>query len=142
MNIEKEIGAYCDTQAEPKRSELLSLHRLIMSMRPLPRLWFHDGKNAEGKVVSNPTMGYGTAVLRYANGSTAETFRIGVSGNTTGISVYILGLKDKEILKKNFGKDIGKASITGYCIKFKTVDHIRLDVLEKAIRFGLEQKDQ
>jgi hypothetical protein len=59
-----------------------------------------------------------------------------LSANTTGISVYILGIKDKKYLAKAYGKKLGKASVTGYCIRFKTLKDINIDVLEAAIRHG------
>ena len=92
-----------------------------------------------GKTVSNPNIGYGIQRIEYASGKTREFYQIGLSANTTGISVYILGIKDKEYLSKTYGKDIGKASVTGYCIKFKTLEHINVDTLMAAIRDGVEQ---
>jgi len=82
-------------------------------------------------------MGYGFHTIKYANGTTKEFFQIGISANKTGISVYILGLKDKAYLAKTYGKKIGKASVTGYCIRFKTLKEINIDILESAIRYGL-----
>ena len=38
-------------------------------------------------------------------------------------------------------KTIGKASVTGYCIKFKTLNDINIDTLETAIRDGAKQTD-
>ena len=35
------------------------------------------------------------------------------------------------------GKKIGKANVTGYCIRFKTLKDINLDILEAAIRYGV-----
>ena len=67
-------------------------------------------------------------------------FQIGISANKTGISVYILGIKDKEYLARTFGKKLGKASVSGYCIKFKTLKDIDIDILEAAIRYGFENK--
>ena len=67
---------------------------------------------------------------------TREFYRIGLSANKTGISVYILGLEDKTYLSVTYGKDLGKASVTGYCIRFKTLKDINIDVLEATIRFG------
>ncbi|MEO7522440.1 MAG: hypothetical protein ABIT58_00020, partial [Ferruginibacter sp.] len=72
-------------------------------------------------------------------GSTKQFYQIGISGNTTGISVYIMGLEDKKYLPETYGKTIGKASVTGYCIKFKTLKDINLDKLKDAIRYGVEQ---
>lgn len=140
MKVEAQIKAYINSQPEPKCSEMQALHELTLKVSPGCKLWYTDGKNSEGKVVSNPNIGYGFYTIKYADGSTREFYRIGLSANTTGISVYVLGLTDKTFLSKTYGSRLGKASVTGYCIKFKTLKDIHLDVLEEAIRYGLEQK--
>jgi hypothetical protein len=56
-----------------------------------------------------------------------------------GISVYIMGIQDKKYLPETYGKTIGKASVTGYCIKFKTLKDINIDILNAAIRDGVKQ---
>ena len=71
-------------------------------------------------------------------GTTREFYQIGLSANTTGISVYIFGIKDKTYLAKTYGKELGKATVTGYCIKFKTLKDINIDILEAAILHGVE----
>lgn len=116
---------------------MLELHLRILQLIPDGKLWFVDGKNSEGKVVSNPNVGYGCYTLHYADGSSREFYQIGMSANTTGISIYILGVKDKSYLAQTYGKTIGKASVTGYCIKFKSLSHINIDILEEAMRYGL-----
>lgn len=138
MGVKDEIKSYVDSQPETKRGELQALHRAILKIKPKAKLWFLDGKNSEGKVVSNPNIGYGAYTMKYTDGSTREFYQIGLSANTTGISVYIMGLDDKKYLAQNFGKDLGKASVTGYCIKFKSVKDINLEILEAAIRHGFE----
>lgn len=139
MSIEQQIQNYITSQPEPKNSELQTLHHLILTAMPECKLWFLDGKNDEGKVVSNPNIGYGVHMMKYANGSTKEFYKIGLSANTTGISVYIMGIDDKKFLAETYGKRLGKASVTGYCIKFKTLKDIDIDVLEKAIKYANEQ---
>lgn len=136
MNVEEQINAYISSQPEPKRSDLQALHQLILEIKPGSKLWYLDGKNSEGKTVSNPNIGYGLHTIHYADGTTKEFYQIGLSANTTGISVYILGIDDKTYLAKTFGEKLGKASITGYCIKFKSLKVINLKVLEEAIQFG------
>ncbi|MCD6011232.1 MAG: hypothetical protein K0Q79_1094 [Flavipsychrobacter sp.] len=138
MSVQKQIREYIASQPEPKRGELQELHLLIPQKKPGCKLWFEDGKDSEGKTISNPNIGYGSYTIKYANGTTREFFQIGLSANTTGISVYILGLKDKTYLAQTYGKKLGKASVTGYCIKFKTLKDINVDVLEDAIRYGFE----
>ena len=139
MNTRKQITEYIATQPEPKRSEMQELHDIILELMPTCKLWFLDGKDEKGKIVSNPNIGYGSQTIQYANGKTKEFYQIGISANTTGISVYIIGIDDKKYLVKTFGRDLGKASVTGYCIKFKTLTDIKIDVLKAAIQYGIEQ---
>ncbi|HEY4965845.1 MAG TPA: DUF1801 domain-containing protein [Puia sp.] len=138
MNVQEQIKKYITSQPEPKRSDMQELHRFILQVLPGCKLWFEDGKNSEGKTVSNPNVGYGSYTIKYADGKTKDFFQIGISANTTGISVYILGIKDKTYLRESFGKKLGKASVTGYCIKFKTLKDINMDILEAAIRYGVK----
>ena len=140
MTIQDQIKTYITSQPEPKRSDLHTLHRLILKKMPGCKLWFLDGKNSTGKTVSNPNIGYGSDNMVYAGGKTKEFYQIGLSGNTTGISVYIMGIKDKNYLTKTYSKKIGKANVTGYCIHFKSVQDINLPLLEEAIQYRLEQK--
>jgi hypothetical protein len=138
MTVKAQIESYIASQSEPKRSDMRALHRLISNMMPKCKLRFLDGKDGDGKTVTNPNIGYGSYTIKYAGGKTREFYQIGISPNTTGISVYVMGIKDKKYLSKTFGKALGKASVTGYCIKFKALDDIDIDILEAAIRYGVE----
>ena len=142
MNVQEQIKEYIASQPEPKRSELQALHQLTLKVLPGCKLWFDTGKNNENKTVSNPTIGYGSFTIKYADGKTRDFFQIGLSGNTTGISVYIMGIKDKTYLAKTYGKKLGKASVTGYCIRFKALKDINIETLEAAIRYGLATQNE
>ncbi len=142
MNIQEQIKKYISSQPEPKRSDMQELHRFILQVLPGCKLWFLDGKNSENKTVSNPNIGYGFYEIKYADGTTREFYRIGLSANKTGISVYILGINDKTYLAKTYEKKLGKASLTGYCIRFKTLKDINIDILEAAIRYGVEATNE
>src|SRR5580698_1678815 len=137
MNLQKQIKEYIATQPEPKRSEMQQLHQIISALMPACKLWFLDGKDEKGKTVSNPNIGYGSQTLKYANGKTKEFYQIGLSANTTGISVYIIGLDDKKYLAETYGSRLGKAKITGYCIKFKSVKDIDIRTLEEIMAVSL-----
>ena len=137
MEIQQQINNYIASLPEPKRLEIQEMHQLILAIMPTTKLWYFDGKNSENKTISNPNIGYGEQTIKYANNKTKPFYQIGLSANTTGISVYILGITDKTYLSKTFANHIGKASITGYCIKFKTLKDINLQTLKKAIQFGL-----
>ena len=138
MNIQEQIKEYITSQPEPKRSDMQALHRSILQVMPTCKLWFLDGKNSENKTVSNPNIGYGSHTIKYADGKNREFYQIGLSANATGISVYILGIKDKTYLAETYGKKLGKANVTGYCVRFKKLKDINIDILEDAIRYGVE----
>jgi len=142
MNVQEQIKSYITSHPEPKRSDMQELHRNILQVMPACKLWFLDGKNSENKTVSNPNIGYGSYTIKYADGTNREFYQIGLSANTTGISVYILGITDKKYLAQTYGKKIGKANVTGYCIKFKTLKDINIDVLQEAIRYRVESYDE
>jgi hypothetical protein len=141
MNVEEQIRDYVAGLPEPKRSDVQELHKVVMGLSPGCRLWFLDGKDAAGKVVSNPNIGYGAYTIKYANGSTKEFYRVGVSANSSGISVYVMGLENRKVLTETFGGTIGKASVSGYCIKFKSLKDIKFDVLISALRYGLDSRN-
>ena len=137
MNVETQINKYIASQPEPKRKDMQVLHRIIRQIVPAGKLWFLDGKNSENKTVSNPNIGYGSYIIKYTNGTTKDFYQIGLSANKTGISVYILGIPDKTFLARTYGEKIGKATVSGYCIKFKTLKNIYIDILEAAIRYRI-----
>ncbi len=140
MSVQEQINSYINSQTEAKRSDMEMLNKHILKVLPKCKLWFLDGKDDKGKIVSNPNIGYGLQTIKYADGKTRAFYQIGMSANTTGISVYIMGIKDKKYLAQVYGEKLGKASVSGYCIKFKTLKDINIDVLEEAIRYGVEQK--
>jgi hypothetical protein len=142
MNVQEQIKEYITSQSEPKRGDMQALHRTMLEVMPACKLWFLDGKNNENKTVSNPNIGYGHQVMKYADGTTREFYQIGMSANTSGISVYILGIKDKTYLAKTYGIKLGKASVSGYCIKFKSLKDINVDILQTAILYGVEASGQ
>lgn len=137
MDVQEQIKDYIASQPEPKRTDMETLHTRILQLLPGCKLWFLDGRDSENKVVSNPNIGYGSYTIKYADGTSKEFYQIGISANTTGISVYVLGIKDKTYLAQTYGKEIGKASVTGYCIKFKALKDINIEILEAAILYGV-----
>jgi hypothetical protein len=142
MTIQEQIEQYLANQPEPKQSEMRELHRKILEIIPDGKLWFVDGKNSENKIIANPNIGYGLYTITYANGKTKPFYQIGLSANKTGISIYLLGIDDKSYLNDKYGKEIGKASVSGYCIKFKMLKDIQIKTLQDVIQNVLEIKKE
>ena len=139
MTLADQINRYLASIPEPKQTDMRRLHGAILEMNPGCDLWFLDGKDASGKVVSNPNIGYGRLSHRYADGKSKDFYQTGISANATGVSVYIMGMDDKKYLQGKYAHAIGKASITGYCIKFKALKDVDFDVLKAAIQDGMER---
>ena len=131
------IHDYICSLAEPRRTDMQRLHNAIREIAPDERLWFLDGKNDDGKTVSNPNIGYGTSLRSYVGGKSREFYKVGISANTAGISVYIFGYDDKTYLARTYGRIIGKASVSGYCIKFGSLAAINWGVLMSIISDAL-----
>ena len=85
MSVQTQIAEYLASLAEPSRADLKDLHRRILGLAPACRLWFLDGKDANGKVVSNPSIGYGLQSIKYADGRMREFYRVGISANALAI---------------------------------------------------------
>lgn len=141
MDAAVQITAYISSQVEPKRSEMLALHLMMLQQMPNCTLWFLDGRDSDNKVVSNPNIGYRNHVIKYADGTSKNFYQIGISANQTGISIYIFGIADKTYLTRTYAVKIGKAKVTGYCIKFKTLKDTHVEILKDAIRFAIEAEN-
>lgn len=139
MNIQNQVKNYFSSLPETKRVDMETLHQRIQEELPGCKLWFLDGTDEKGKIVSNPNVGYGLQTITYADGKTKPFYQVGISANSTGISVYIMGLDDKKYLPDTYAKTIGKATITGYCIKFKKLTDIHIDILVAAIKDGVNK---
>jgi hypothetical protein len=127
------VDTYLGSHPEPKRADLYKLHERFVNLFPGSPVSYFDGLDDTGKVVANPTLGYGKHTLEYATGASKEVFKLGLSANKSGISLYLMGIKDKTLLKSMFQDRLGKAKVTGYCIRFGKLADIDADILMDVI---------
>ena len=133
MGVQEQIDGLIAQQPHGKSEDLQALHRRITALSPGCRLWFVSGRNDEGKVVANPSVGYGTQTRTYANGEAREFYRVGMSPSASGISLYLMGIEDRNYLPETYGGKLGKAKVTGYCISFRSLKDVDVARLEEAI---------
>ena len=77
MRIQQQILDYIATQTESKRNDVQILHDRILQALPKCKLWFLTGKDATGKVVTNPQIGYGIQTITNASGKSKSFYQIG-----------------------------------------------------------------
>lgn len=133
MGVEKEISAYLESLEGQRGQDMRQLHEGIVAGHPRRRLWFSDGLDESGKIVTNPSIGYGAFSRTYADGKTVEQFRAGISANSSGITVYLMGIEDRNFLRATYGDSLGKAETTSYCFKFKKLADVNSEVLMRAL---------
>ncbi len=137
MDVNQEIEQFIEALPEQKRNEVKTLRTIAEQQFPEAKRWYLDGLDSTGKVVANPSIGYGNYTMRYADGSTREFYQVGISANKAGISIYVMGLPDKKYLAEQFGTKIGKATVSGYCIKFKSIRDVDLEVIKSAMQAAI-----
>ena len=131
------MQSYLQKLPRSKQQELQEFIRIVAQVAPKEKAIFYDGKDKEGKVVTNPALGFGSYLHHFSDGRVEQLYRIGISPNATGFSIYVLGLMDKEILKTRFANSLGKAKVTGYCIKFKSLKDLDEKIVLVLIKFAL-----
>jgi hypothetical protein len=137
MNIYDQIQEYIDYLPDSYRQDMQLLHQSILDLMPAHNLWFIDGKNEQGKMISAPRIGYGSFLKKHKDGTATELYQIGLSVNAKGMSVYIMDPKKYPFSTSLFGDKIGAALIQSNYIRFKSLEHIDLNVLFEAVRYGL-----
>lgn len=85
MNIVAQINQYIQCLSQAKRADIEILHNRILQLFPNSKLWLLEGNNSQGKVISNPNIGYGLHTKIYADGKLKDFYKVGISSNTTGI---------------------------------------------------------
>ncbi len=125
MTVQKQIKEYLAAQPEPKRSEMQELHDMILALMPACKLWFLDGKDEKEKLSPTQILDMVAKPFNTPMEKPGDFYQIGVSANTTGISVYIMGVDDKKYLAQTFGRDLGKASVTGLLHQIQNVSRYK-----------------
>ena len=50
-----------------------------------------------------------------------------------------MGIEDRKYLPETYGGKIGKAKVTGYCVRFRRPEDVNLDILEEMIATHMTQ---
>lgn len=127
MNMFKPVKAssveeYIKAIAEPRKSEIETLHALIKKSVPKQKSYF-----------SYNMLGYGPLPYKFAKGKTGEWPLIALASQKNYISLYVCSVKDGKYIAEYFKKELPKANIGKSCIRFKKLVDVDLDVIKKIL---------
>src|SRR5687768_8784780 len=106
-----------------KRADVAALHALIRKTLP-----------TYTPAVYGAMLGYGAYHYRYASGREGESYRVAVSPNKSGISVYVNAVDVGGWLAEQASATLGKASVGKSCIRFKRLVDLDLAALTTLLR--------
>lgn len=116
---------YIEQLAEPRRSELAELHKLIRATVPglAPTMAFG-------------MIGYGPFHYKYKSGREGDWVVVALASQKNYISVYICARDDtgERYIPEKYKDELGKVSVGKSCIRFKKLEHLDRDVLKKALK--------
>lgn len=116
---------YFEELEEPRKSEVLKLHKLITKTVPKLKPFMLSG-----------LLGYGKIHYKYSSGREGDWFKIGLSSGKTGISVHVCAVDKGGYLAEQAKPKLGKATVGRSCIRFKKLEDINLDALTELLKLA------
>lgn len=111
---------------EPRRSEIVELHKFIMET--IPDLKPH---------ILAGMIGYGSFHYKSKSGREGDWSIVALASQKNYISVYICASDGKQYIAEKNKDRFPKASIGKSCIRFKKIEDINLKVLREVILEGI-----
>lgn len=118
---------YIDLIAEPRKSQIQTLHHFIQEIVPHLKTQIQAGM-----------IGYGQYHYKYASGREGDSPIIALASQKNYISVYVCASDGSQYIAEKYKEQLPKANIGRSCIRFKKIENIDLNVLKKIILEGVE----
>jgi hypothetical protein len=115
--------AYIEKLAEPRKSDVAQLHKLIRMTVPKLKPFISSGMLA-----------YGPFHYRSRTGREGDWFRIGVASNKQYISLYACGADERGYVAERYKKRLPKASIGKSCVRFKKLADVDVEELKALLK--------
>lgn len=114
---------YISQLAEPRRTQVAALDRLIREAVPSLAPFIHQGMLA-----------YGPFHYRYASGREGDWYRVGVASNKQYISLYACAADQRGYVAERYKTRLPKANIGKSCVRFKRLDDLDPQALTELLR--------
>jgi hypothetical protein len=123
--------AYIAALAEPRRTEIQTLHDLIRREAPDLEPHLHSGM-----------LGYGKYHYRYDSGREGDWFVISLAPRKAYVSLYVTATDGKTYLAESYRPRLPKADIGKSCVRIKRLSDVDLDVVAELVREGAARRPE
>jgi hypothetical protein len=114
---------YLAALAEPRRSDVAQLHKLVRKVAPKLKPYIHAGMLA-----------FGPYHYKYPTGREGDWFRIGIASNANYISLYACAADARGYVAERYKTQLPKAKIGKSCVRFKKLADLDLKALTALIK--------
>lgn len=121
----KTVNEYIDMLTPERREVVTSVHRFIQKVAPTLKPYF-----------AYNMLGYGSFEYKNYKKETVNWPTIALASQKNYISLYVCAVKDGEYIAEKHKDKLGKVSVGKSCIRFKKLEDLNLDVLEKIIKMA------
>jgi hypothetical protein len=121
-NTSKTPEEYIDKIDEPRRSDILELHKLIIKTVPKFKPFMISGM-----------IGYGSYHYKYPSGREGDWSIVSLASQKNYISLYVSCIDKEKYLAESYKDKLPKASIGKSCIRFKKLEDVDLDVIKEIL---------
>lgn len=121
----KSVKEYFDMLQEERRAPMKFLHEFIQKTAP---------ELAPNFLYNMP--GYGSFEYKNSKKEVLNWPVIALASQKNYISIYVCAISDGEYIAEKHKKELGKVSVGRSCIRFKKIEDLNLEVLEKVIRLS------
>ncbi len=116
---------YIAALAEPRRTEIQTLHDLIRREAPDLDPYLQAGMLA-----------YGPYHYRYDSKREGDWFRIGLASRKAYISLYVIASGSHGYLAESYKDRLPKADIGKSCVRIKRISDVDMEVVAQLVREG------
>lgn len=108
---------------EPRKSDIKTLFKFLKKTMP-----------GLEPYVSHNIIGFGKYRYSTKSGRKGEWFVAGLASQKSYISVYICMADTGKYISEKYADQLGKVNVGRSCIRFKKLEDINLEILEKALK--------
>lgn len=116
-------AAYLAELPEPRKKDVVALHRLILKAAPKLKPFMLGGM-----------LGYGKYRYKSTSGREGDWAVLALANQKNYVSLYVCAVDGRKYVAEEFKKELPKASIGKSCVRIKKLADVDLKAVERMIK--------